>query len=255
MLSVGALIGALAVGGTAMYLRDKKEKEYRKKRYIELESIGSKFHLSDLEQFAKVSTEVMKPADEEKAGTDVNEDISAAALIASLEGNIEMSEALIKAVDDINARDNKGNTALMLAAAFGKTETVSILIKAGADVNANNNDGFTALMFAVYGGYSTDTVKILINAGADVNDNKYGCTVLMLAAAFGKTEMVHSIISAGADVNARDNNGNTALIMAAILGKTENADVLIKAGADVNARNNDGKTAYDYALENPKLKE
>ncbi|MCY4042723.1 MAG: ankyrin repeat domain-containing protein, partial [Candidatus Dadabacteria bacterium] len=43
-------------------------------------------------------------------------------------------------------------------------------------------------------------------------------------------------------VNARDENGDTPLHWAAGLGKTEAIRELLKAGADIEARNNEGRT-------------
>ncbi len=48
-------------------------------------------------------------------------------------------------------------------------------------------------------------------------------------------------------VETRDGDGNTQLHLAAGNGKTEIALALIKAGADINARNNDGETPAQNA--------
>jgi len=62
------------------------------------------------------------------------------------------------------------------------------------------------------------------------------------------------LIKAGADVNARNNEGRTALMHASWLTGPQNEQVqievvktLIDAGADVNPKDNDGKTALYYA--------
>ena len=57
-----------------------------------------------------------------------------------------------------------------------------------------------------------------------------------------------------ADVNARNKAGLTSLMLAARFGTAENVKVLLDAGADVNARDEDGDTAWDNAQYNEKLK-
>jgi ankyrin repeat protein len=47
------------------------------------------------------------------------------------------------------------------------------------------------------------------------------------------------LVKAGADVNARDNDGNTPLHETFL---TDVEEELLKSGADVNARNNEGET-------------
>ncbi len=50
------------------------------------------------------------------------------------------------------------------------------------------------------------------------------------------------LIKAGADVNAKDNNGQTALIRAMKLLDTKKAKLLISAGADLSDLNYQGNT-------------
>ncbi len=62
-------------------------------------------------------------------------------------------------------------------------------------------------------------VKFLISKGADVNDrNDNGATPLMLAAMRGNKESVELLAAKGADVNVKANKGETALHLAAISG-------------------------------------
>ncbi len=81
----------------------------------------------------------------------------------------------------------------------------------------------------------------MLQAGADVNArDEEGATLLMLAAHAGNLELVKSLIAAGADVNAKDERGWSA-ICRAVYNAEQNrgfADVvqaLIDSGADIEA--------------------
>ena len=55
------------------------------------------------------------------------------------------------------------------------------------------------------------------------------------------------LLSANADVNAVDEDGETALYLAAEAGDSDIVKLLLDAGADVNIRNEDGETALVIA--------
>ena len=77
----------------------------------------------------------------------------------------------------------------------------------------------------------TATVQALLDAGADVNaKNNEGVTALMWAAGVGGTDAVQVLLDAGADVNAKHKSG-TALVWAQKKGHTEVVEILKKAGA------------------------
>ena len=56
---------------------------------------------------------------------------------------------------------------------------------------------------------------------------------------------IRLLLAAGADVNARDKNGNTALVLCD--SNTGKILLLLQAGADPNARNHEGETALSNA--------
>jgi len=96
-------------------------------------------------------------------------------------------------------------------------------------------------------------VVLLLTAGADVNaKNDYGWTALMMAVFHDHVENAKLLLEAGADVNAKNNRGLTALMMAAqyFHDHVENAELLLEAGADVNVKNNRGQTALMIANNN-----
>ena len=65
--------------------------------------------------------------------------------------------------------------------------------------------------------------------------------------ALGGPLEVQAAISKGADVNARDTEGNTPLMLACNLQFYEVAAILLKAGADINAKNVYERTALMWA--------
>jgi ankyrin repeat protein/WD40 repeat protein len=76
---------------------------------------------------------------------------------------------------------------------------------------------------------------------------------LLIAAYEGDAEKVRSLLSQGANANARDKDRNTALMKASLSGRDlEIVKLLLEKGADVNAKNKDGSTALIYAASNKK---
>ncbi|MDP5015848.1 MAG: ankyrin repeat domain-containing protein, partial [Dolichospermum sp.] len=75
------------------------------------------------------------------------------------------------------------DTSLLKAVKSGDIIEVSRLLVDGANVDISDGNGTTALMFAANLGY-TEIVRSLLNAGANINLTRktYGLTALMLAA-------------------------------------------------------------------------
>lgn len=96
---------------------------------------------------------------------------------------------------------------------------------------------------------SIAAIKPLIDAGANVNirDRAVGWTPLHLVACEDHTELARLLIEAGADVNARSNDGWTPLHCAAFDDGADLAELLLDAGAQVNARDKHGQTPLSLA--------
>ena len=99
-----------------------------------------------------------------------------------------------------------------------------------------------------------EEVERLIEQGADLNaKNDDGQTPLhltILNKRAGQARWV--LITQGADVNAKTNDGTTPLMMAAAQGIEYLAEVLLFNGADVDPKNDRGETALSLAKENGK---
>jgi len=72
---------------------------------------------------------------------------------------------------------------------------------------------------------------------------------IIAAAANGNTETVQSLLNRGADINAKDSNGQTALMRAAYEGHLDIVQLLLEYDADINITDEDGWTALQYAQE------
>jgi len=120
---------------------------------------------------------------------------------ATINGDSNIVKSLLAEHRDIiiNAKDKKGNTALMYAASNDKIDIAKTLLDAGADVNAINKRRSTALIIAAWHG-RVDIVEVLINAGADVSvKNKDGNTALKIAAEINDQKKITSLlVEAGA---------------------------------------------------------
>ena len=137
----------------------------------------------------------------------------------------------------------------------GSAQKIRAALKKGANPNAmaegiESASVGTALMWAACAN-TPEVVSILLKAGADFNaKDEDGRTALMWAACENTAEVVSILLKAGADINVRDNYDSTMLIRAA--QNCENPDVitvLVKAGADVNARDKEGETALIRAAQ------
>ena len=96
--------------------------------------------------------------------------------------------------------------------------------------------GESSIHDAANGG-NIEAVKQHIAAGADVNaKGEEGLTPLQYATFHGHKEVAELLIAKGADVNAKDEGGETPLLYAATFGHKEIAELLIAEGADVNAK-------------------
>jgi ankyrin repeat protein len=139
-------------------------------------------------------------------------------LSAAKNGEIEQVNALILQGADINAVDEKNDSALHLAVRAGNFTIVTSLLLAKANINTPNKNGDTPLCIAssvaVIDSYDRITIlQDLINNGAEVNkaNPKDGMSPLQIAAENGQAIFVELLLKNGAEIGVNKKNGETAL--------------------------------------------
>ena len=104
--------------------------------------------------------------------------------------------------------------ALHQAAKAGNLKGLEAALAAGADVNARDDKGWTALMYLVDKGYVL-LVEPLLQAKADSNVRAPdGATALFMAVAHGHEEIIPLLMQAGADPTVKGPKGKTAVDVA-----------------------------------------
>ena len=156
------------------------------------------------------------------AGMDPNvalQDSRTALLIATAKGHADLVRLLLEAGAEVDKPGEFGLTPLMLAANNGDEDILRLLISHGASVTRRDKEGLPPLMWAVMA-CSRPAVEILLQAQADANPrDEDGATALMYAVEVcDKPEkedelnnIIMSLVARGADLEAKDDNGETVL--------------------------------------------
>ena len=156
------------------------------------------------------------------------------------EGDTIAIKTFLAAGMNINARNEKGSTALMKAAETGQVETAQSLLAAGANPNLLGGERSTsALVLAAMSG-DLPMMKVLIAGGADVNLKVWNGgddTALIAAASSGQREAVALLLDNKASINTRSLSRGSAVVTASCMGHADTVRTLVDRGADVNARN------------------
>ncbi|XP_070190177.1 protein phosphatase 1 regulatory subunit 12A-like isoform X10 [Littorina saxatilis] len=193
---------------------------------------------------------------------------------ACIDDNLDMVEFLVEEGADVDVCDNEGWTPLHATASCGFTEIARYLLKHGANVAAVNNDGDLALDIAEdeemenllqkemdTKGVDADSARreeedcMMADANRWLQDNniednihpKTGATALHVAAAKGYINVMNVLLQAGADINARDNDGWTPLHAAVHWGQEESCQLLVEHMCDMDIKNNASHTVFDLA--------
>lgn len=170
-------------------------------------------------------------------------------LIIPAEKQLEMYNVLLAASADVTQKDMYGDTVLHVCTmAAVKTDVLSVLINHGAPVNERNKKGVTPLSLAIEKN-NTEHVIFYARAGGDINaEDMEGNTPLTRALESPSIDMLKTLITPQ-NVLSKDSAGNTPLHIALIKDSPfDYIKFLVETGADVNARNKDGDSVLFLAV-------
>ena len=171
-----------------------------------------------------------------------------ALITATLSGQYEIVEILIKAGSDINYKNYYGNSAILVIDKNNIPEILQLLIDNGANINDTNNDGWTTLHYFCRDNQEK-AVRILLDRKADINIiNNEGWTALMLSVNNNNDTITELLLDNKADVIPVNSEGHTALQIALIKENSKSVSLLLQHGADFYQREkNNGTLLIDIA--------
>ena len=184
---------------------------------------------------------------EHGAETEAKNDIQRTPLhVAIIYGNVTVVQLLLEHGAEMEAKDIYQNTPLHLATAKMNMTVAQLPLEHGAKIEATDYSSETPL-FAAVDEKQISIVRLLLGIGADVNVKNTHNTVLHSASSYDSPDLMELLLEHGAEIEAKDGDGDTPLLWAAVCGKIKTVTLLLRLGADPKAAGGSG-TAMDWAI-------
>lgn len=184
----------------------------------------------------------------------VDEDGFGAVHRAAAYGNDTLS-VLLEHQADPNLTTGNDLTALHVASRRGRFANIKLLLEKGAKLDPRQSEGYTPLLMAVeadqqravqifFDADQQQVVQILLDAGADINAKlNDGSGALQIALESKNTQFVTTLLDRGIECFTANNYGTTPLNLACGLGLKEQLEQLIALSENV-ARDIDSDSVY-----------
>lgn len=153
--------------------------------------------------------------------------------IAVYNGNVKLILKAIELGAKINALNDKKQTPLHVAVDRKNPAAVTVLLKHGAAQGIVDVEKDTPIVKCIRKGY-LNILKSFVQMNADLQcTGHYPASLLHLALHCGHADMVDVLLSGGADVNEKNNEGFTPIQVAVVKKHSDIVKVLTKNGADI----------------------
>lgn len=163
----------------------------------------------------------------------------------STDANQERIQYILSLSDEVNARNSAGNTALYISVLKNRKSIGEKLLAKNADIFSTNNKNNSPLSQALK---NPQIMEWLITSKTIKDTDGIGNTALHYAAEWGMENAAETLITKGANKEAKNANGETPVFSAC---KNENPEIialLAKKGCKINARDNLGSTPLHVAV-------
>ncbi|MEO1248048.1 MAG: ankyrin repeat domain-containing protein [Pseudomonadota bacterium] len=144
-------------------------------------------------------------------------------LQAARNGDVDTVRAELDEGVKVSTATAQNNTTVHFAAAAGQVQVLKLLFERGAAWQQRNRNGATALYLAARYGH-TAAVTTLLEAGANIDEqslNFIDLTPAMVAAKYGHGELLTVLLDRGAEIDRKDKEGQDVLTHAVAAGHDE----------------------------------
>lgn len=168
---------------------------------------------------------------------------------AAANGQIGEIDQLLAQGLDVNAKGTGNATVLFWA--LRNSDGFEYLLKRGADPNVVFDDGGSVMHWVARQADCTMLNTALLHGGdPNLRAGLFGGSPIFKTVTVGKNDIIPNclklLVSIGADINLRDEQGKSVLLLSADLARFDIALYLLENGANPSLKDNKGRSIRDF---------